>query len=128
VRVSFVSSPIRETVAPAIAPPEISVTVPVMPPRVCWACAEGAARNVRQQQREEVRMKTENVVLLLLAIRDGLLNLSRYTWPIKSSQDSLGTAVYASEVSGLAKPCGQDVKYWEQPIPILLGTVTKNLI
>jgi hypothetical protein len=46
-----------------------------------------------QLQRREVRKKAEDVFLLLLAIRNGLLNFSRYTWPIKSSQDSLGTTV-----------------------------------
>ena len=73
-------------------------------------------------------MIAENVVLLLLIIRDGLLILSRNTWPIKSSQDSLGTAVYLSGVPGPAKPRGQFQKCWEQTIPISLVTAMKYLI
>jgi len=73
-------------------PPEASVAVPVMPPRVCCAGAGKERTNWKQQQRKEEK-KTDNVVFLLLIIRNGLLNSSRYTWPIKASQDFLGTAI-----------------------------------
>src|SRR5258708_18797912 len=73
-------------------PPETSVTVPVMPPRVCCACT-GEERTNWMQQRNELMKKTENLVFLFLIIRNGLLELSRYTWPIKSSRDFPGTAV-----------------------------------
>jgi hypothetical protein len=38
--------------------------------------------------------KTENADFLFLVIRNGLLDLLKYTWPIKASQDFSGTAVH----------------------------------
>jgi hypothetical protein len=72
------------------------------------------------QQRNEAKKETENVVFLFMIIRNGLPKLSRYTWPIKSPKDSLGTSAYGSDVHGLAKPYGKNSKCWEQTIPIPL--------
>jgi hypothetical protein len=49
-------------------PPEASVTVPVMPPRVCCARTGEERTNWMQQQRKEVTKKTEDVVFLFLVI------------------------------------------------------------
>src|SRR5216683_3714295 len=92
VRLNLVWSLTMLTVVFGSMPPEASVTVPVMPPRVCCAEAGKEKTNWMQQQRNEAR-KTENVVFLLFIIRNGLLSLLRYTRPIKSSQDFLGTAI-----------------------------------
>src|SRR5467141_2842430 len=127
VRLSLVCSFTRLTVVLGRMPPEASVTVPVMPPRVCCAGAGKERTNWKQQQRKEEK-KTDNVVFLLLIIRNGLLNSSRYTWPIKASQDSLGTAICKSEAPGLAMPPGQNAKCCRELIPILLGVAMKFLI
>jgi hypothetical protein len=57
----------RFTVVFGRMPPEASVTVPVMPPRVCCA-RTGEERNWTQQQRKEATKKTEDVVFLFLVI------------------------------------------------------------
>jgi hypothetical protein len=77
-------------------PPEASATVPVMPPRVCCACAGAGAGTIDRtlEERSAAKKKKKNVVFLFLLIRNGLLKSSRYTWPIKASQDSLGTAIH----------------------------------
>src|SRR5713226_1440328 len=87
VRLSLVWSLTMFTVVFGRMPPEASVTVPVIPPRVCCACAGEERTNWTKQQRSEAKKKTENMVFLFLVIRNGLLNLSRYTCPVKASQD-----------------------------------------
>src|SRR5713226_2731757 len=94
VRLSLVWSLTMLTVVFGRIPPEASGTVPVMPPRVCCAGTGEERTNWMQQQRNEPKKKTENVAFLFLIIRNGLLNLSRCTWPIKSSQASFGTPVH----------------------------------
>src|SRR5216684_1727960 len=99
VRLSLVWSLTMFTVVFGRMPPDASVTVPVIPPRVCCARAGEERTNWTKPQRKEAKKKTENVFFLFLVIRNGLLNLSRYTWPIKSSQDFLGTADFLKRSS-----------------------------
>ena len=52
-RLNFVWSPTRLTVAPEMMAPEVSVTVPVMPPN-SWARALVAARNTNSENTAKV--------------------------------------------------------------------------
>src|ERR1700724_872602 len=65
------------TVVLASTPPELSVTVPVIPPRVRCACTRGV--RAKAIHTNEVRRKTEGTVLFVMRARS--LKLSRYTWP-----------------------------------------------
>src|SRR5450755_4471696 len=43
-------------------PPEVSETVPVMPPRVCWASAMGT--DTKTRKRSDARKKADGLILL----------------------------------------------------------------
>src|SRR5580704_18034071 len=58
-RVSLVASATSVTWESVRAPPDASVTVPVMPPRVCWERAVGTRSNDREQTRKDVARVTE---------------------------------------------------------------------
>src|SRR5712692_5750244 len=66
VRVRLVPSATRVTTASGTAPPEASVTVPVIPPRVCWAWAIGVkAIAVNNKKRNETRERGKDLLWLL---------------------------------------------------------------
>jgi hypothetical protein len=60
-RVSWVASATAVTSASARTPPEVSVMVPVMPPRVCCGAAWSGGRSVRPQQSKEEK-KTQRTL------------------------------------------------------------------
>src|SRR4029077_10359844 len=93
VRFSLVWSFTRLTVVLGRMPPDASVTVPVMPPKVCCAREGEESTDKMLEGRSAAEKKTKNGDFLFLLIRNGLLKLSRNNWPIKSSKDFLGTAV-----------------------------------
>src|ERR1700676_2512799 len=86
VRVSWVASATTVTSASARTPPEESVMVPVIPPKVCCGKAWSGRRSVRQQQSKDEE-KTKRVLPDDLVI-PRRLPLSVNTHPISRLRDA----------------------------------------
>src|SRR5271167_902678 len=109
-RVSLVSSPTRVTTVSGTMASELSVTVPLMPPRVCWPCAQGG--KTRDNQRNATRRRTESLILLNITVPPGLkfpstgcpgavaLPASRPSLGLEHCSPSIGRSVFQHRQDG----------------------------
>src|SRR5208337_1791432 len=97
-----------------MAPPEVSVTVPVMPPSVCCGNEPGARRSVKQQ-RQDANRKKQNLPVVLL-IRQCLQTFCVPAWPQSSYGGRPNNALRMISDSPLG-PCRR-TKCCEEIIPI----------
>src|SRR5258708_3440024 len=106
VRVSLVASETRVTLVSVSAPPEESVTVPVMPPSVC--CAKESEENARVPRTKKRTKKKKKFRLLIIRNvtpeiqRDRGVGTDFFIRPV-SLQLKLGTAASAASF-GSEKP------------------------
>src|SRR6267154_3531099 len=118
VRVSFVWSPTIVTTVSGSTPPVLSVTVPVMPPRVCcaWACEE----NANGIQKDAASARAASPVLLSISNLPQVYKCARADRPLSGQMACLPGP--ASRMSDDSTRVSYGIKV-SLPVKISLGRI-----